>query len=204
MKDFWDARYGEEAYAYGTAPNTWFAERIKELPPGRLLLPAEGEGRNAVHAAQLGWSVTAFDISAAGRTKALRLAEEQGVHITYHVGAYAEIPILPRDFDALGLVFAHFPAAIRAGLTRSLLGHLRPGGTVIFEAFAKEQLVYQPVHGSGGPQQADMLYSPAEVQAEFAGVEFDVLETVEVTLDEGPYHRGLAKVVRAVGTKTPA
>ena len=101
-------------------------------------------------------------------------------------------------------MFAHFPAAIRAGLTRSLLTHLRPGGTLIFEAFAKEQLVYQPVHGSGGPQQADMLYAILEVLAECPGITFGTLEEVEVTLDEEPLHRGLAKVVRGVGVNGEA
>ena len=201
MKQFWDERYGDDEYAYGTKPNTWFAEQLARMAQGRLLLPAEGEGRNAVYAAKLGWEVTAFDISAAGRDKAMRLAEKHGVHITYHVGTLQEIPALPHHFDALGLVFAHFPAPIRATLTRSLLDHLRPAGTVIFEAFAKEQLAYQPVHGSGGPQQAEMLYSIAEVQAEFPGIAFSTLDEVEVSLDEGPYHRGLAKVVRAVGLK---
>ncbi|HRP00579.1 MAG TPA: hypothetical protein PLN54_14190, partial [Flavobacteriales bacterium] len=63
MKEFWDERYGAEEYAYGTAPNAWFAEQLKGLMPGSLLLPAEGEGRNAVPAARLGWKVTAFDLS---------------------------------------------------------------------------------------------------------------------------------------------
>jgi len=33
--------------------------------PGKVLFPAEGEGRNAVHAAMLGWEVHAFDIRSA-------------------------------------------------------------------------------------------------------------------------------------------
>ena len=78
MKQFWDERYGDDEYAYGTKPNTWFAEQLARMAQGRLLLPAEGEGRNAVYAAKLGWEVTAFDISAAGRDKAMRLAEKHG------------------------------------------------------------------------------------------------------------------------------
>jgi len=201
MKEMWDARYSADEYAYGTAPNAWFAEQLKGLAPGTLLLPAEGEGRNAVHAACLGWKVTAFDLSERGRDKALRLAAQHGVHITYHVGMLHELPELSRDFDAIGLFYAHFAVAVRAPLTAALLGHLRPGGTVLFEAFAKEQLKYQPVHNSGGRREADMLYTVDELRAEMPGITFTVLEEVEVCLDEGPGHQGLAKVVRGVGVK---
>ena len=201
MKEFWNERYGGTAYVYGTEPNAWFAEQLAQLAPGRLLLPAEGEGRNAVHAARAGWDVTAFDISEAGRNKAMALAGQHGVRLKYHVGMLAEIPALPSDFDALGLVFAHFPAAIRASLTGELLTYLRPGGSVIFEAFAKAQLSYQAIHQSGGPQQVDMLYSVEEVRAEFPGVEFHRLEEVEVELREGAFHHGLARVVRGFGVK---
>ncbi len=201
MKEFWNERYSQPVYAYGEEPNAWFAECLRGLPPGRLLLPAEGEGRNAVHAAQQGWQVRAFDISEAGRTKAMALATKRAVTIDYRIGTLGELAPLPQDFDALGLVFAHFPAPIRAGLSRELLGHLRPGGRLIFEAFAKDQLQYQPKYQSGGPQQAEMLYSMEEVRHEFPGVTFSVVEEVEVCLDEGPFHSGMAKVVRAFGTK---
>lgn len=201
MKDFWNARYAEPGYVYGTAPNAWFAERLAALRPGTLLLPAEGEGRNAVHAARQGWQVTAFDLSERGRDKALRLAAQHGVSITYHVGELHELPALPHGFDALGLFFAHFAADRRAALTAALLGHVRPGGHVLLEAFAKAQLRYQQAHGSGGPQQPDMLYTVDEARAELPGVDWAVLEEVETRLDEGPYHQGLAMVVRGAGTK---
>ncbi|MEZ4755504.1 MAG: class I SAM-dependent methyltransferase [Flavobacteriales bacterium] len=164
-------------------------------------MPAEGEGRNAVYAAQQGWEVTAFDISESGRSKAMHLATEAGVQFTYHVGTLEEIPALRDDFDAIGLVFTHFPTEIRARLCGRLLTHLRPGGSMIFEAFAKEQLWYQQHHQSGGPQLADMLFSVDEVRSELPGVAFSVLEEVEVRLDEGPFHQGLAKVVRGAGVR---
>ena len=202
MKEKWDERYAGEDYAYGTRPNEWFAQQLAAWSPGTLLLPAEGEGRNAVHAARQGWQVTAFDLSTMGRVKAMRLADAAGVRITYHVGTLEEIAPLPTDFDAIAFCFAHFAAPARAPLTARLLAHLRPGAAVVFEALAKEQLAYQAHHGSGGPKEADMLYSVEEVRAEFAGIDFHVLEEVELRLDEGPYHQGLAKVVRGAGVKS--
>ena len=50
MKDFWNERYDEESYAYGNSPNVFFKQQLDKLKVGSLLLPAEGEGRNAVYA----------------------------------------------------------------------------------------------------------------------------------------------------------
>ena len=55
MKEFWDTRYAEIDFAYGKTPNTFFKDSIDKLTPGKLLLPADGEGRNAVYAATKGW-----------------------------------------------------------------------------------------------------------------------------------------------------
>ena len=66
----WDTRYASEGYAYGIAPNEFFKNSVATYKPsGKMLLPAEGEGRNAVYAAKEGLEVTAFDISVEGRKK---------------------------------------------------------------------------------------------------------------------------------------
>ena len=70
MKEFWDQRYAAAAYAYGESPNLWYKSRLELLTPGRILLPADGEGRNGVFAASLGWEVVSFDISEEGCKKA--------------------------------------------------------------------------------------------------------------------------------------
>jgi hypothetical protein len=57
VKDFWNNRYDEEAYAYGLSPNIFFKEQLDLLPRGSILLPAEGEGRNAIYALNVGWEV---------------------------------------------------------------------------------------------------------------------------------------------------
>ncbi|MDX1604123.1 MAG: SAM-dependent methyltransferase, partial [Salinimicrobium sediminis] len=85
MQEFWNERYQREEYIYGKDPNEYLKAQLKNLTPGRILFPAEGEGRNAVHAAKKGWQVSAFDQSEEGRKKALRLAEAEGVEIDYTV-----------------------------------------------------------------------------------------------------------------------
>lgn len=60
MSKFWNERYDTNLYIYGVEPNHFFKETILQLPAGNILLPAEGEGRNAVFAAKIGWKVEAF------------------------------------------------------------------------------------------------------------------------------------------------
>ncbi|HRN48956.1 MAG TPA: hypothetical protein PKW69_13045, partial [Niabella sp.] len=61
MKEFWNDRYSREEYSYGQLPNEFLKETLQKLKPGKILFPAEGEGRNAVFAASLGWHADAFD-----------------------------------------------------------------------------------------------------------------------------------------------
>ena len=79
--DRWNERYKKEEFAYGQQPNNYLKEQLGKLSAGTILFPAEGEGRNAVFAAKLGWTVSAFDISVEGKKKASRLAEANNVTI---------------------------------------------------------------------------------------------------------------------------
>jgi hypothetical protein len=62
MKAHWDERYNSEDFAYGENPNVFLTETLPQFTPGKALFAAEGEGRNAVFAAGLGWEVSAFDL----------------------------------------------------------------------------------------------------------------------------------------------
>ena len=78
MKDFWNERYANEEFIYGTEPNDFFKQQLDKLQPGKLLLPAEGEGRNAVYAASKGWDVKAFDMSDKRQGKSLEIGKNEG------------------------------------------------------------------------------------------------------------------------------
>jgi len=76
MKTTWDERYRNAEYQYGINPNEFIAEKLRLLKPGRILIPAAGEGRDLVFAASLGWEAHGFDLSDQGEAKALKLARE--------------------------------------------------------------------------------------------------------------------------------
>jgi cyclopropane fatty-acyl-phospholipid synthase-like methyltransferase len=164
---------------------------------GRILLPAEGEGRNAVHAARRGWEVNAFDISTAGRDKALRLAAKHGVTIRYEIADYRSAPIDAGAYDAVALIFAHIHEQERRAVHRRLIDALGPGGTMIVEAYSQDQLRF----GTGGPRSKDLLYTLEAVREDFAGLAVVRLEQVETEIHEGRYHHGLGSVIRFVGAR---
>ena len=121
MKDFWNERYSQEPMAYGSEPNVFLREQLQQLEPGKLLLPAEGEGRNAVYAALKGWHVSAFDFSEAGYKKAMALAEQRGVTINYQVTDAAQFTCEPESLDAVALIYAHFPPALRQEMHQKVM-----------------------------------------------------------------------------------
>ncbi|WP_111672236.1 class I SAM-dependent methyltransferase [Algoriphagus litoralis] len=136
MKEFWNSWYSAEDFAYGILPNHYFATQILELNPGKALFPAEGEGRNAVFAAEKGWEVSAFDSNEEDKAKAERLAKDAGVQISYAVAAVDEYSTEKESINLLALIFAHFPAESRQKLHPHLVQFLRPGGKLILEAFS--------------------------------------------------------------------
>ena len=201
-KNQWDKRYGEEAFAYGKMPNDFFRDQLAPLKPGAILMPAEGEGRNGVYAATLGWKVTAVDLSIEGKSKALRLAKEMGVTLDYLVGDLEYMGLKEESFDAIGLIYAHFLADKKSAVHKKLSTYLKTGGKVIFEAFSKSHLELVKTNPKvGGPRDIDMLFSKEEIAADFAGYDIEILEEVEVVNEEGIYHSGASSVIRFVGTK---
>lgn len=198
----WNKRYSDEAFAYGEEPNQYLKAQLEKLPIGSILFPAEGEGRNAVFAAQLGWDVTAFDISQEGQKKANLLSEKKGVSIDYQVGPLEELSLEAGQFDAIALIYAHFPAKIKSAYHQKLDTLLKNGGTIIFESFSKKHLAYVLADEKvGGPKDIDSLFSIDEIKADFPN--YTIVELVEqdIELSEGLYHNGVGSVIRFVGVK---
>lgn len=198
----WDERYSSEEFAYGTEPNNYLREQLSKLKPGKILFPAEGEGRNAVFAATQGWQVSAFDISANGRNKALQLAEKQQIAIDYQVGELSTLNYQKGQFDAIALIYAHFPGDIKSSIHQMLNQYLREGGFIIFEAFSKNHLGYIAKNEKvGGPKDIESLFSIEEIKTDFPNYDIIELAETEIELSEGLFHNGTGSVIRFVGQK---
>lgn len=201
-KEFWNNRYKASAYAYGKIPNVFFKQELINHNATTLLLPLEGEGRNANYAASLGWDVTAFDMSKEGKEKALKLTKSNGLHIQYDVVNIQDANYTLESFDAMGLIFAHFPRIKRQEFHRKLTRFLKPGGLLILEGYSKGHYAFNSIDARvGGPDNPEMLFSKEELIEDFNNFDILSLEEKEIVLNEGLYHNGKSAVIRLVAKK---
>ena len=202
MKEFWDTRFSHNEFTYGTEPNVFLKETLMDLPTGKILFPAEGEGRNAVYAAQLGWEVSAFDFSTQGKKRALALAKEQGVHVNYDTYSFLEEEYEEQEFDVVSSIYVHYDPMIKTKMHHRLDSYLKVGGRIIMEVFSKEHRKLNAINPAiGGPPDENRMYSIEEIKQDFGNYEIVELVTKEVRLKEGFGHVGKSSVLRFVGIK---
>lgn len=198
MYEFWEQRYREEGYAYGEKPNVFLKRVLDKLKPGKILFPAEGEGRNAIYAAVNGWNVDAYDFSEKAIENAKDFAQEHKVSINYSHASHADLDQYQQSYDAIGLIYVHVHNDIRRQFHHQLLALLKPGGCFIMEAFNTEQLG----NTSGGPPDIKMLYELEHIREDFETTcDLEIVSSVQEPLDEGKYHVGKADYIRLLAIK---
>jgi SAM-dependent methyltransferase len=198
MKEFWNQRYAEEVFAYGEEPNDFVRQMTGTFAPGsRILLLAEGQGRNAVWLARHGHKAVAVDQSEVGLKRTHELAAKYGVTVETVAADLMTWTAEPNSFDAVVAVFAHLPASGRAHMHKMAVEALKPGGIAVVEVYSPRQLE----HKTGGPPNIELLVEPEALRAEFAGLEIERCEELERDVFEGPYHCGRAAVVQLLGRK---
>lgn len=196
-QELWDERY-RAGWLFGQEPNDYMESKGHLFSPGMTALAvADGQGRNGVSLAQRGLRVTSVDISPLALEHTKQLAEERGVEVETLCANLAEWPAPEAGFDVIVEVFAHFPSAARVAIHAKLVNALKPGGLLLFEGFHERQ-AGRP---SGGPKDADMLYTRDKLLHEFAGLSFLELFEGTVVLSEGVRHQGEAWVVRALAQR---
>ncbi|MBX9880193.1 MAG: class I SAM-dependent methyltransferase [Candidatus Obscuribacterales bacterium] len=187
LKQFWDKAYSKKGYFIGTEPDDFFVDELSKLRRGKLLLPGEGEGRNAVYAASHGWYVDAFDFSVKGREKAIALAKSNGVTFNYWIADFAE-PRTPKNFyDVIAIIDLPTLPSIRHKGFAVVRESLKPGGLIIYEGYV--------------PRPGEIFWaSRDELKNEFAGYKFTTLSTHNaIRFHEGKNHIDL--VVQMVAQK---
>jgi Methyltransferase domain len=197
MTSLWDDRYSSKEYVYGTIPNEFLKSELVKVQIGKILFPAEGEGRNAVFASTLGWDVTAFDSSLIGKKKADELAAIKKVSINYLLSDFDKFEAEENSFDCIALIYAHTPDSLRMKVHKKLMEYLKPGGKLILEGFSKNQIN----NSSGGPKNLDMLFSKEMLLDDFSDLSQKTIYEEDIQLSEGQLHKGNASVIRFVGIK---
>jgi SAM-dependent methyltransferase len=195
----WEERYRQAAEPfYGREPSPFLRRSLQLLPgPGRCLDAAGGEGRNAVFLASLGWEVVLADVALAGLARARELARAAApssgaVRPVCADFARSPLRLASGSLDLLLVVNYHDRALV--GVAPELL---RPGGVLLVEGFAKEQLG----RSSGGPQDPDLLWAPNELLHAAHGLRVLWYEDRLTAEDDNPRHRGEKWVVRLIARR---
>ena len=176
----WDERYAATELVWSAGPNQFVEQALADLPPGRALDLACGEGRNARWLAGRGWTVTAIDWSAVAVEKGRKVDET----VDWQVGNALTAP-LPTDLDLVVIAYFQVVAADRRTAVRRAFEALRSGGSLFVVAHDSTNLT----EGTGGPQDARVLMTADDVLGDLSGETFDVVHADRVarvvTADDG-------------------
>ncbi len=195
MQDYqklWNDRYGGGEYIFGKDPNEYFKSKLLTLNNGSIFLPGDGEGRNAIFAAQNGWEVTSVDFSEVAISRAKEFAVTENVEVNFQFKNLITEEVPNENYDVLGISFLHFNGINKKIVHTKLRDSIKIGGYLILECFSNEQIKLN----SGGPRKKDSLYTIDELKKYYKGFEFIEAEDILTQLHEGKGHEGDAYVVR--------
>ena len=195
----WEDRFSAPDYIFGREPNYFLAACRALLPRnGKALAVADGEGRNGVWLAEQGLEVTSIDFSPAALAKAVALAKERGVDVTFIRADVHDWEYPEAAFDVVVEIFTQFSTPAErmrkwAGMRRAL----KPGGLLILQGYTPKQLDY----GTGGPKEVENLYTRDLLLATFG--DFRDVQIIEEERDmhEGAAHGGMSAVIGLTARK---
>ena len=189
--EFWDARFSEPDYAYGAFVNDFLRTVCQRPATSDVLSLCEGEGRNAVYLAKLGYRVTAVDFSEVGLQKARDLAARHGVSITTIHADLADFDLGRDCWDMVISIFAQPPSAIRQHIYLQLHRSLRKGGSFVLESKVTPRATA-----------ADRYPGAAILLGEIAPLSAAIAREQERRLSEGRHHDGIQRTVQILATNS--
>lgn len=190
----WESRYSRDDYVYGTEPNDFLVEAVANRAPGRVLCLADGEGRNGVHLATLGHTVTSVDLTKAGMDKAAQLANAKGAELTTVVADLTDYDLGEARWDLIVSIFAHMPPDGRRKLHSRIAKALAPDGVFVLEAYTPDQIG----RGTGGPPVPELTMTLDGLRSELQGLVITSGQEMIRPVVEGPGHTGDGAVVQVI------
>jgi SAM-dependent methyltransferase len=173
--DFWNERYSSAPAIWSGRPNPQLVAEVAALPPGRALDVGCGEGADAIWLAELGWSVTAVDIStvalARAEEHARRAGDDVAARITFQEADLTSWGPPPSSFDLISSQFVHVPSDRRTALNAALAAGVAPGGVLLVVGHHPLDLDT----ALGRPRRADLLFTADEAVASLDPADWEVL-----------------------------
>lgn len=169
----WDERY-TAAQQWSDEPNALAARLLAEVPPGRALDLAAGEGRMALWLASLGWQVTALDFSAAGLERGRARAEQRGLSVDFQVADATTTDLGEQVYDLVLVLYLHLARSELTGVLARSAGAVAAGGLLLVLGHDRDNLS----RGTGGPRDADLLYDVDLLRSAATGLQLERAEQV--------------------------
>ena len=203
--EHWDDRYnqakGDGAGLWAAQPHQQLQQIAGELSPGRALDLATGDGRNAIWLAHHEWQVTAVDFSDTGLDIARQRAAAENVSVDWKLADVTQWS--PEQlFDLVTITYLHLADDMNATVIQRASQWVAPGGTLLVIGHDKDNIA----HGTGGPQDPAVLYSPEMLRA---ATSLHIVAAQQVTRDtttdpEGPQDSGSAAIDTLLHAVNPA
>lgn len=197
--DFWNARYANDEYIFGTAPNQFLASHANLIQPGmRALAVADGEGRNSVWLAEQGAHVHAVDVSPLALAKARALAQARGVAIQFEEADLLNWHWPEAEYDLIVAIFIQFASpAQRAPIIAGIRRALKAGGLLILQGYTPKQIEF----ATGGPSNAENMYTETLLREWFGDWQIRHLREHEDFISEGTHHHGPSALIDLIAQK---
>jgi 2-polyprenyl-3-methyl-5-hydroxy-6-metoxy-1,4-benzoquinol methylase len=192
-REDWDQRYAGVENLWAVRPNRFLVAEASQLPPGRALDLACGEGQNSIWLATLGWETTGVDFSSVAIEKAKARATRDGVAAEFLCADLLDFHPDPEAFDLVIVMYLHIPAEERPLVLARAAAAVAPGGTFLFVGHDLTNLT----DGVGGPRDPALLCTPDEIAAELPGLEVEKAERVLRDVD-GEERPAIDALVRAL------
>ena len=187
----WEERFAKEGYLFGTEPVPFLLKHDTHFQKGQSVLSiAEGEGRNGVHLAKKGLNVTGVEFAPSAVSKATKLAALSGVDVTFVQSDLFEWDWPQNVFDiTLGLFFQFVGPDERNMLWCKMLDAIH--------GYTPKQLEF----GTGGPPNAENMYSKADFDGIFGKCDVLVSEEYEAEQRSGSAHVGMSALIDFIARK---
>lgn len=183
-RQVWDERHAARDPIESREPDPSLVGLASRLEPGRALDLAAGDGRNAVWLAARGWSVTGVDFSGVAIGRARDAAARNGASVDWVQADLLDWAPAQASADLVAVVFLHLPPGERRAVLRRAANALAPGGRLLVVGHDRSNAG----RDVPGPRDPALLYDPAEVAADLAGLAGLVVEEagrVERDLGDG-------------------
>ncbi|MDP2710524.1 MAG: methyltransferase domain-containing protein [Solirubrobacteraceae bacterium] len=184
-RDRWNERYAAAGPPrIAGAPARWLVEHERLLTgAGRALDVACGDGRNALHLAQLGYTVDAIDVSDVAIEQLRAVAGERGLAVRASVVDLEREPLPAGPYDVI-VTFNY----LQRDLFDALQDALAPGGLLLYETLAQAH-----VEQLGKRFNPDYLLGDGELLGAFGRLQVVAHQEGVVERPDGP--RGVASLV---------